>query len=106
MPFSFCILFGSFVGFALGLIGGGFVIVPALVLFTAIPIKNVVATSLLVILRVFFLAWHRMLLMGAKYLSKPPACFSWVVRWGYHSADSLANGFRTCFFKEHSPREL
>ena len=45
---------GGIVGILSGMfgVGGGFVIVPALVLFTAMPIKKAVATSLLVIVLV------------------------------------------------------
>ena len=45
------ILIGMFVGFLTGMVGagGGFLIIPALVLFAKLPMKHAVATSLLII---------------------------------------------------------
>lgn len=50
-PYLFAVLEGSFVGILTGLVGagGGFLIIPALVLLARLPMKKAVGTSLLII---------------------------------------------------------
>jgi uncharacterized protein len=51
LPFFFLLISGSLVGFITGLVGvgGGFMIVPALILVVGLPIQGAIGTSLLVI---------------------------------------------------------
>lgn len=54
------------VGFVLGLTGGGFLIVPALVLIASLPMRQAVATSLWVIAIISALGFASHVLAGAR----------------------------------------